>query len=169
MASSASRSAARVSHDVIGEPTEFGAMLGVTSGVVIWLVVLIGQGVMAGLKVIPLLLIALAMGAATGLIRLRLGPDHLAITVGPWRRAANLGALASISWKMTGGGLSRGTIFVRDRMGGRAPIYVGRFTRIEEWGPLLLDAAARCGATVDDESRRLLEGAGAPRKWRGRG
>lgn len=169
MASSAERSAARVSHDLIGKPTEFGAMLGATSGVVIWLVVLIGQGVMAGLKVIPLLLIALAMGAATVLIRLRLDPERIAITVGPWRRAANLAALDSIRWRKTGAALSRGTIFVCDRTGGRAPIYVGRFTRIEEWGPLLLDAAARCGATVDDESRRLLEGAGAPRQWRGRG
>jgi hypothetical protein len=38
---------------------------------------------------------------------------------------------------------------------------VGRFTRIEEWGPLLLDAARQSNASVDSQSRHLLEGSGA--------
>jgi hypothetical protein len=57
---------------------------------------------------------------------------------------------------MTGAWRSLGTIFVRDQHGGRVPIYVGRFSRIEEWGPLLLDAAERSHAPVDPHSRALL-------------
>jgi hypothetical protein len=102
------------------------------------------------------------------LMRLQLDGDRFALTIGPWRRAVDMAALESITWKMTGGGRSRGMIFVRDAHGGRVPIYVGRFSRIDQWGPRLLNAAARCGATVDARSRHLLQGAGAPRTWRNR-
>ncbi|MGO9754929.1 MAG: hypothetical protein ACLP8S_29195 [Solirubrobacteraceae bacterium] len=57
---------------------------------------------------------------------------------------------------MTGAGRSQGTIFVRDRRGGRVPIYVGRFNRVNEWGPLPLAAAERNGATLNTHARALL-------------
>jgi hypothetical protein len=57
---------------------------------------------------------------------------------------------------MTGGWRSQGMIFVRDRHGGKVGIYVGRFNKIDEWGPLLLQAAERSGADVDRHSRGLL-------------
>jgi hypothetical protein len=143
--------------------TEVGEMLPALAGVAIWLYFLIGRGVTAGFETIWLLLIAVSLGAWALLMRLRFDAGELDFTVGPWRRRVDLDALESISWKMTGGGVSRGTIFVRDRHGGRVPIYVGRYTSIEEWGAVLLDAAGRSGATVDRPSRHLLQGAGAPR------
>lgn len=65
-------------------------------------------------------------------------------------------ALESVHWRMTGGWRSQGTIFVSDKHGSRVPIYVGRFTKSEEWGPLLLGAASRCDAEVDSHARRVL-------------
>jgi hypothetical protein len=154
--------------ELVAKPTEFGEMLAATAGVVLWLIVLIGRGPVAGIETIWLLLIALPLGAWTMFMRLRFGGRRLVFTVGPRRRAVDLGAPESIGWKRTGGWRSRGTIFVCDRKGGRVAIYVGRFTRIEEWGPHLLEAAASSGASVDAQSRHLLEGAGAPRTWRRR-
>jgi hypothetical protein len=142
---------------------EVGELLPAMAGVAIWLYFLLGVGVTAAVETSWLLLFALGLGAWPMLMQLRFGNGALAFTVGPWRRSVELAALASISWKMTGGGLSRGTIVVHDRRGGRVPIYVGRYSRIEEWGPFLLDAADRSGAAVDQESRHLLAGAGAPR------
>ncbi len=43
------------------------------------------------------------------------------------------------------------------RSGHRVPIYVGRFKRGGEWGPLLIEAAAASGATIDERARSLLE------------
>ena len=137
-------------------------MLPAMAGVAIWLYFLIGHGVTAGVETIWLLLIALSLGGWALLMRLRFGAGKLTFTVGPWRRGVDLDCLATISWRTTGGGLSRGTIVVQDRHGDRVPIYVGRYARIEEWGPYLLEAAERSGATVDKQSRHLLEGAGAP-------
>jgi hypothetical protein len=135
-------------------------MLGVTAGVVIWVIVLIARGPIAGIETIWILLLALYQGVWTMGMRLRFSCGKLRFRA-LRRREVDLGALESITWKMTGGWRSRGTIFVRDRHGGRVPIYVGRFTRIEDWGPLLLEAAGRSNAQVDEKSRHLLEGAGA--------
>lgn len=77
--------------------------------------------------------------------------------VGPWRRSVDLDSLESIRWKHTGGAASKGTMFVRDRDGRQLPIYVGRFTGGDVWGKLLLDAAKRTGATIDEPSRYVLE------------
>ncbi len=143
-------------------------MLPAMAGVAIWLYFLIGHGLTAGLETIWILLIAVPLGAWSLLMRLRFGGGALVFSVGPWRRRVDLATVESVSWTMTGGGLSRGTIFVRDRQGGRVPIYVGRYADIEDWGPLLLDAAGRSGAIIDRQSRYLLEGAGAPRTPRRR-
>ena len=140
---------------LIAKPTEVGEMLPAMAGVAIWLYFLIGQGMTAGLETIWLLLIAVPLGAWALLMRLRFGDGRLVVTVGPWRRGVDLATVDSISWTMTGGGLSRGTILVRDRHGGRVPIYVGRYTDIEDWGPRLLDAARRSGAIVDPQARHL--------------
>jgi hypothetical protein len=162
------RSGSEFSGEVTAKPTGFGEVVAATGGVVVWLVVLIARGPTAALETSWILLIALPLGAWALLMRLRLDSDRFALTIGPWRRAVDMAALESITWKMTGAGRSRGMIFVRDRRGGRMPIYVGRFSGIDEWGPCLLDAAARCGADVDARSRHLLQGAGAPRTWRTR-
>jgi hypothetical protein len=113
---------------------------------------------MAGLETACLLLIAVPLGAWTLLVRLRLDPGRLWMTVGPWRRSVDLHRLKSVRWKMTGGGRSQGTIFVTDATGARVPIYAGRYTRVEEWGLLLLAAASSCGALVDEHSRQVLHG-----------
>jgi hypothetical protein len=162
------RSGSDASKEITAKPTEFGEVMAATAGILVWLEQLIARGPAAALETSWILLIALLLGAWALLMRLRLDGERFAMTIGPWRRGVDVTALQSIAWKMTGGGRSRGTIFVHDQRGGRVPIYVGRFTGIDEWGPRLLDAAARCGATVDARSRHLLEGAGAPRTWRTR-
>jgi hypothetical protein len=159
----------RAKHDspaIVGRPTEFGELVPATLVVLCWLVMLIADGVAYALQMSWILLLGLPLGAWALLMRLQLDPDRLWMTVGPWRRWVDLAAIESVKWKMTGAGRSRGMIFIRDRMGRRVPIYVGRFTGIEEWGPVILDAATRTGANVDDKSRHLLEGAGAPRRRR---
>ena len=143
--------------------TEVGEMLPALAGVAIWLYFLIGRGVTAGVETSWLLIIAALLGGWAMLMRLRFDAGQLVFTVGPWRRRVDLDALESVSWRMTGGGVCRGTILVQDRNGGQVPIYVGRYAGIEEWGPFLLHQAERSGATIDTQSRRLLEGAGAPR------
>lgn len=95
------------------------------------------------------------------LMRLHFSPTRVGLTIGPWRRYADLTALESLTWKMTGGWRSQGTIFVRNRSGHRVPIYVGRFKRGREWAPLLLEAAAASGARLDEHARTLLEKATA--------
>src|SRR4051794_12905392 len=109
-----SQSPGDISGELIAKPTEFGEMLPATGGVAVWLFVLIGQGVTAALETSWLLMIALPLGAWALLMRLRFGGGRLARTVGPWRCSVDLGALESITWKMTGGGRSRGMMFVRD-------------------------------------------------------
>jgi hypothetical protein len=146
---------------LVAKPTKFGETPAAVSCCVIWLVCLFGEGPMAGLETAWLLLIAVPLGAWTLLMRLRLDTGRLWMTVGPWRRSVDLHRLTSVRWKMTGGGRSRGTIFVTDATRARVPIYVGRYTRLEEWGPLLLTAAASCGALVDEHSRHVLDGSGA--------
>jgi hypothetical protein len=152
----ASTPAALSSDERVATPTKFGEVFTATVGVAIWAAIAIQQGLDVGLKYSWLLLTALALGAWALLMRLRYTSDRLAMTIGPWRRRVDLNSLDSISWKMTGAWRSQGTILVRDRNGGEVPIYVGRFNRENEWGPLLLDAANRCEAQVDHRSRQLL-------------
>jgi len=133
------------------------------SGVAIWIYFLVAQGFVAAAEVSPILLIGLGLGAWTLLMRVRFSDTTIAMTIGPWRRTADLTTLESITWKMTGGWRSQGTIFVRDRLHHRVPIYVGRFKRVDEWSRVLLDAATRTGAAVDEAACKLLEtGAGRP-------
>lgn len=145
------------SSDQMAGPTQFGELPAVLSLVGIWVYFLLAHGAVTALEASPFLLIGLGLGTWTLGMRLRFGPHRLMVSIGPWRRGVDLEALESIRWKKTGGGRSRGTIFVTDRHGGRVPIYVGRFARSDEWGPLLLDAAARTNATVDTHARHLLE------------
>jgi hypothetical protein len=105
-----------------------------------------------------LLLIALGLGAWTLLRQLRFSRSSLRITLGPWSRAVDLTQLESIRWKdNTIGVTAAGTLYVRDRSGHRVAIEVGRFKRGAEWAPLLLEAAAAGGATVDKSARKILE------------
>ncbi len=147
-----------MSTERVAGPTEYGELVPAAAGLAIWLWIAADGGWLVGLEYSFLLLIALMLGGWALLMRLRYDEDHLARTIGPWRLRVDLTTLESVRWKMTGGWRSRGTIFVRDRRGGRVPIYVGRFKRPEEWGQLLLESAERSGAEVDHPSRVILSG-----------
>jgi hypothetical protein len=138
-------------------PSRAPEVIPAAGSIVLWIVLLIGDPETALLS-IWLLLLGVALAVHALLIRLRYSPRQLAVTIGPWRRAVDLTQLESISWKRTGGGRSRGTIMVRDRSAHVAPIYVGRFTARREWGPLLIQAAAKSQAPIDAHSRAYLEG-----------
>jgi hypothetical protein len=142
----------------VAKPTKFGELVPATAVVIFWVWIALGQGWLVGLEYSFVLLLALPLAGWTLSMRLRYDANGLSRTVGPWRKRVDLSSLESITWKMTGGGRSRGTVFVRDRHGGCVPIYVGRFTNLDEWGPLLLESAARCSATVDGSSREILSG-----------
>lgn len=145
-------------NEQVARPATYGEMAAATASVAIWLYFLVAQGAGPALEASPFLVLGVLLGAWTLLIRLRFSPTRLVLAVGPWRRSVDLEAIESVHWKMTGGGRSRGTIFVSDRRGRRVPICVGRFRRSDEWGPVLLEAAARAGADVDPRTRDLLEG-----------
>ena len=158
----------RREREQVARPSEFGEMPAAISGIAIWIYFLVAQGFTAAAEVSPLLLIGLILGAWTLLMRVRFDDATIAMTIGPWRRAADLGSLDSITWKMTGGWRSQGTIFVHDKQEHRVPIYVGRFKRVDEWSRVLLDAAARTGATVDASAREVLtRGGEMPSRVRG--
>jgi hypothetical protein len=150
--------------ELVAKPTQFREMVAATVFVGLWLAYLIVQGPVTALEGIWLLLLGVLVGAWCLLMRLRFGHGTLLFTVGLWHREVDLDALESIRRKSALVGVDK--MLVKDRHGGRVPIYVGRFTGIEEWGPLLLDAAGRSNAQVDPQSRHLLEGAGAPQKRR---
>ena len=147
--------------ELVAKQTEFGEMLPAALGGAIWLYFLLFQGVWAAFETIYLLLIAVPLASWTLSMRLWMGSGALVYSTWPWRRTVDLTAIESVTWKRTGGGLSRGAIYVRDRNGGRVPIYVGRLSHWCEWAPRLLEAAARSHAQVDETSRRLLEGDGS--------
>ncbi len=144
------------SGEQVAGPTQFGEMVPVAVGLLCWILILAKEGWNVGLHTAWILLIVLPLASWTLLMRLRYSPARLRRTIGPWRNDVDLTALRSIKWKMTGGWRSQGMIFVRDRHGGRVGIYVGRFTKVDEWGPLLLEAAERSGAEVDGHSRGIL-------------
>lgn len=141
----------------IARPTEYGAIPGSVGVIAIWFYFLVAQGWRAAAQGLPLLLLALGMVYWTLFPRLRFCPLSFALSIGPWTRRVDLTALESIRWKQTGGWRSPGMIFLSDRSGHQMPVYFSRFNRADEWAPMLLDAVARTGATVDSESRMLLE------------
>jgi hypothetical protein len=141
----------------VATPAQYDELVAAGAGTATWLGILVHYGPRFALETVFILAICLPLAAWTILLRLRYGRSQLRMTIGPWSRAVDLRELESIRWKMTGGWRSEGTIFVRDRSGRQVPIYVGRFKRREEWGPLLLQAAAASGARVDGRSREILE------------
>jgi hypothetical protein len=152
---------------VVGNPAKFGTVPAVIAGTLTWTVILIADGPVKALEYSWLLALAAYLGAYTFLRKLRVQGSIFRMTVvGPWSQAVDLEALESIRWKQTGTAISGGSMFARDRSGGKVRIGVGDFDGIEVWGPLLIKAAQECGAIVDDHSRHLLEGAGAPRSRR---
>lgn len=144
------------SREGVAGPAQFDELVPAAVVLAFWAVILAKEGWSPFLATSWMLLIALPLASWTLLMRLRYSPTRLRRTIGPWRSEVDLTALQSITWKMTGGWRSQGMIFVRDRHGGRVGIYVGRFTKLDEWGPLLLDAAERSGGDVDRHSRGIL-------------
>jgi hypothetical protein len=147
-----------VVNEGVAGPTRFGELIPACGVIVVWLTLMLPQGMTVALESAWLLAIGLLLAGWTLLMRLRYDLESLAMTLGPWRRSVTLTNLESVTWKRTGGGRSRGTIYVRDRAGHAAPIYVGRFKGRQEWGPLILSAADRCHAPVDRHSRAYLDG-----------
>jgi len=139
----------------VAKPTFLGPLVPATTGVIIWIAILATEGLTVGLKYSWLLLLAISLGLWTALPRLHYAPTRLDLTIGPWRRTVDLAELQSIQWKPVRG--TEGKILVSDDRGGRVGIYFGRFTDVDEWQPLLLESAARCGAKVDRHSRAILE------------
>lgn len=145
----------------VAMPARYGELIAAGAALASWLGILVFNSPRLALQTIWILLIGLGLGAWTISIRLRFSRSRLRLTVGPWSRAVDLNALQSIRWKDTGlADPIHGTIYLRDRSGHKVPIYLCRFKRGEEWGPLLLRAAAASGATVDEPSREILEHAG---------
>lgn len=138
------------------KPVLFDEVLAAGGGVLCWLYILIAEGPILALQTSFLLIIAVLLGCWTLLMRLRFSSGRMGLTIGPWRRYANLNSLVSVSYRRTGGWRTRGTIFLLDTAGHRVPIYIGRFNRGNEWGPLILAAASRCAASVDSTARRHL-------------
>jgi hypothetical protein len=141
----------------VAMPARYDELVAAGAGIATWLIILVHYGTRLALETVLILAISLPLAVWTISIRLRYKRSQLRVTIGPWSRAVNLNELQSVRWKLTGGWRSEGSIIVRDRSGHQVPIYVGRFKRREEWGPLLLKAAAASGATVDARSRQLLE------------
>jgi hypothetical protein len=141
----------------VATPARYGELLAAGAGGATWLAILVVNGPRLALQTVWLLVIALGLGAWITMRRLRFSRARLRSTLGPWSRDVDLNQLESIRWKdNTIGYGARGTVFVRDRAGHRVPVEIGRFKRGEEWGPLLLQAAAACGATVDEASSEIL-------------
>jgi hypothetical protein len=143
--------------EATAKPSRVPEVIPATGVILVWIVLLIGAPRTALLSV-WLLLLGLSLGAWALLMRLRYSSQCLALTIGPWRREVDLGRLESVTWKKTGGGRSRGTIFVRDQSGQTVPIYFGRFRDRERWGPLLVRAGDASDAPMDRHSRAYLEG-----------
>lgn len=145
----------------LGRFAFFGTVPACIAGIVMWAAILITEGPVEGLKFAWLLAIAAYLGARPLLAKLRVDGSVLEVAViGPWRQSVDLSALKSIHWRRTGGPASRGSMFIRDNRGGKVRIGVGDFTGVDAWGPLILSSAERCGAIVDEASRRALHGAG---------
>jgi hypothetical protein len=148
----------KVIDEAVAGPTRFGELIPALAMFGVWLAFLLPQGARVAGESAWLPLIGALLAGWTLLIRIRYSADSVAMTIGPWRRQAALNSLESVTWRRTGAGRSRGTIYVLDRSGHRVPIYVGRFTKRAEWGPLILSAADSCRAQVDQHSRAYLDG-----------
>src|ERR1700691_2548603 len=146
---------------VLGRFAYFGTVPACIAVIACWAVALITEGPLEGLKYSWVLVIAAYLGLRPLLAKLRIDGSVLRMTIiGPWRQSVDLGALESVQWKHTGGPASRGSMFIRDRHGGKVRIGVGDFSGVDAWGPLILASAQKCSAPVDDASRHALQGAG---------
>jgi hypothetical protein len=131
---------------VLGRQQRFFEIPADAALVVVWVAIAFSEGLSVGLRYGWVLAIGLVHGTWVLRMRLQLRGRRLELPlVGPWRRAVDLDSLES-----------KGTMLVRDRTGRRVPIYVGRFTGSEVWSKILLEAAERSGAMIDDHSRHLL-------------
>jgi hypothetical protein len=150
----------------VATPGRYPELIAAGGGVALWIALLVTNGPLFALEATWLLLLASVVGAWATMRRLRFSRSRLRVTLGPWSREVDLRQLESIHWKEGNAPLSQGTLYVRDRSGRRVPIEVARFKRGQEWGPLLLEAAAAIGAVVDEHARKILEHGGRdPEGW----
>ena len=150
----------------VATPGRYPELIAAGGGVATWIAVLIMNGPLFAFEAVRLLLIALGIGAWATMRRLRFSRARIRVTLGPWSREVDLRQVESIRWKEGFAPLDQGTIYVRDRSGRRIPIEVARFKRGQEWGPLVLEAAAASGAAVDEHARTILEHGGRdPEGW----
>ena len=138
-------------------PTKFGEMLPATAGVVAWLAIVFQEGWTVGFKYSWLLLIALPLAAWTLLMRLRYGPERLSMTIGPWRRGVEPGALRAStgSRPAPGGAWGRSSCATGTEVACRSTWTVHEARGVGDH--LLLESAERCGANVDGRSRAILD------------
>jgi hypothetical protein len=141
----------------VARSTFLGPLVPVTVLVVGWLAILGTEGWMEGVKYSWALVLAAGLGLKTAAPRLHYSPTRLELAIGPWRRAVDLTDLKSVKWVAVRGAGNQGKLLVDDRLGGRVPIFVGRFSRAEVWGQVLLDAAAACNAQVDRRAQSILD------------
>lgn len=143
---------------VVGRQQRYYELPAAIAMVAGWTLGAISEGASTGIKYVWILAIGVVLG--TWVLRMRLvlrGSVLEFAIVGLWRHRVDLRAVKSIAWKRTGGPGSKGVIVVRDGYGSRIQIPVGRLSGMEVWGNMLLEAAARSGATIDDIAGRLLE------------
>ncbi|HEY2176528.1 MAG TPA: hypothetical protein VGH85_22185 [Mycobacteriales bacterium] len=141
----------------VARPTFLGPLVPASVGVIIWLVIVGTEGWVTGVKYSWLLVLATGLALWTALPRLHYSPTRLELTIGPWRRAVDLMDLKSIKWVPVRGAGNQGKILVSDKHGDLVPLYVGRFSKTEEWGSLLLSAAVHCNADVDRRAHSILD------------
>lgn len=148
---------------VVGRQQRYYELPAAGAGVLCWAVIAGSDGLAVGLEYVWILAIALVLAAWVLRMRLLVTDAVMEFAiVGPWRRRVDLQTLRSLTWKHTGGPASKGVIVVRDDHGKRIQIPVGRLSGGEVWGQMLLEAAERSGATIDDHSKRLLEAETTP-------
>jgi hypothetical protein len=123
-----------------------------------WIYLLVSRGVVLGVESVWALAISGYLGTFALLTRLRFDESWMAFEIGPWRREVDLTDLESVTWRRSG---TYGLLWLRDRRGRRVPIYVGKLRKPDQWSKVILEAAARTGAHVDERSRDILRSARA--------
>jgi len=105
-------------------------------------------------------LLGIGVGLRPLLLRLQWSGEELAVRLGPFQRKVSLATLREVGYRRSG----RTAFYVlRDREERHLDVQVTLFDRDDEWKPRILQAADRCGASVDrraEKSLRRADGTG---------